>query len=146
MVSNMIVSRFLGPPPPPGSNGPRKISGGPLYPATEVLSLLDRLGSSTLRVWTTKCGDDLQKLSLSLDDAVELLAIALSNRKFIGAEWCIQKPNGPWAACDAYSVVRREWISSARKDMDIEYYIKYAISKAGAILLLVSCHPSSKRT
>lgn len=139
MVNNRIVSRFTGALPEHGND--RKIRGGPLYPAEEVMSLLGNGGSESIITWTKKCTSDVQRWSLNDDDLFDLLGIAVYSGRFIGAEWCEQKPGGPWAACDAYSVIRKEWIPATRKEMDFEYYIKFAIGKTGKILLLVSCHP-----
>ncbi len=145
MVNITIVSRFSDG-LPPGEGETRKIPGGPLYPAAEVLELLADVGDQAVRAWTDKCSKDMQKWSLDADDLCELLRIALNSGRFLGAEWCVQRPDGPWAACDAYSLVRQEWVCHARREMDMEYYIKFAIAKTGKILLVVSCHPpESKR-
>ncbi|PLY15334.1 MAG: hypothetical protein C0631_07640 [Sedimenticola sp.] len=73
------------------------------------------------------------------------MEIAVQSGRFRGAEWCVQHPNGPWAACDAYSFVRREWLAHAHREMSMEYYIKFAIAKTGKLLLVVSCHPPEDR-
>lgn len=140
MVNNVIVSRYTGTLPLSRKKADLKIPGGPIYNTQEVLSLLDTNGRSALRPWTRKCIDDLQKYSLDTDDVEGLLRAALRTGKFLGSEWCEQQPRGPWAACDAYRTFRREWIKAADKEMDVEYYIKFAIGKTGQLLLLVSCH------
>lgn len=144
MVNKTIVSRFTGD-LPHDEGACRKIADGPLYPADEVLALLAEAGVQAVRSWTNKCQRDMQKWSLDTDDLCELIEIALRSGRFLGAEWCVQHPNGPWAACDAYSLVRREWIAYARREMDMEYYIKFAIAKTGKLLLVVSCHPPEDR-
>lgn len=144
MVNKTIVSRFTGN-FPLDEGAPRKIAEGPLYPATEVLALLAESGAQAVSAWTRKCQSDMQKWSLDTDDLCELMEIALRSGHFRGAEWCVQRPNGPWAACDAYSLVRREWVAHARREIDMEYYIKFAIAKTGKVLLVVSCHPSENR-
>jgi len=144
MVNKTIVSRFTGD-LPLDEGACRKIAGGPLYPADEVLALLTESGAQAVRAWTNKCQRDMQKWSLDTDDLCELMEIAVRLGRFHGAEWCVQRPNGPWAACDAYSLVRREWIVYAHREMDLEYYIKFAIAKRGKLLLLVSCHPTEDR-
>ena len=143
MVNTKIVSRFTEG-LPEGSRADRKLSGGPLHPAHEILELLAN-DSSHVIPWTEKCIKDVQKWELDGDDLRELAELAIRNGRFKGAEWCKQKPQGPWAACDAYSVIRREWIAAAHREMDMEYYIKFAISKTGNILLLASCHPPEDR-
>jgi len=82
-------------------------------------------------------------MALDSEELFVLFTEALSKGRFIGSEWCQQQPTGPWAACDAYSLVRREWMSAARRELDMEYYIKFAIGISGTILLLASCHPSN---
>jgi hypothetical protein len=145
MVNNMNVSGYTGTLPASRERADLKIPGGPIYKAQEVLSILDNKGSSALKAWTQKCIKDLQKYALDTDDAEEFIRIALRNGQFLGSEWCEQKPSGPWAACDAYRVFRREELKAAHKEMDFEYYIKFAIGKTGQLLLLVSCHPSENR-
>lgn len=145
MVSAKIVSRFTGELPLEGTC--LKISNGPLYPAEEVLALLTSLESQAqaIRAWTTKCAQDMQKWGIDADGACELIKQALRIGHFLGSEWCIQRPDGPWAACDAYSLVRREWIQHAYRELNVEYYTKFAIAKSGKILLVISCHPSEDR-
>lgn len=145
MVNNRIVSRFTGRLPASAADD-RRIEGGPIYPVAEVLELLSQQAEQSLVLWTRKCKNDLQNYGLDLDDARDLLRSGVQRGRFLGAEWCVQAPNGPWAACDAYSVIRREWVDAAHKEMDFEYYIKFAIGKTGSLLLLVSCHPSQDRS
>ncbi|MYA66563.1 MAG: hypothetical protein F4X09_04575 [Gammaproteobacteria bacterium] len=70
------------------------------------------------------------------------MRLAVSNGQFRGAEWCVQRDEGPWAACDAYTVIRQEWIAKAQKEMPFEYYVKFAIARTGSKVLLASCHLS----
>ena len=145
MVNTAVVSEFAGG-PPLAEGACRVIAGGPLYPAAKVLALLAGSGARAVRVWTEKCDKDIQKCSMDTEDLCELMATAVRSGRFRGAEWCVQRPNGPWAACDAYSVVRREWIAHAHKEFDVEYYIKFAIAKTGQLLLVASCHlPEDRR-
>lgn len=138
MVNNQLnVSAYQG--EPPVGSGSRKIPGGPLYAANRVLEVLDK-GEESTRAWTRKCIGDLQKYALDGKDAVELLTEALQYGRYRDSEWCEQRPGGPWAACDAYTLVRKEWIPYAHKEFQIEYYIKFAIAKTGTVILLVSCH------
>ena len=139
MVSAMIVSRYVGT-LPETDRSDRKISDGPLYPTDEILMLLEI--EQTVRLWTRKCAADVQNLALDGDDLTDLLREAVSGGRFTGSEWCRQTPNGPWAACDAYSLIRSEWMAVASREMRMEYYFKLAIGKTGKILLLVSCHLS----
>jgi len=144
MVNNKIVSQYTGElPHNEGAN--RKIPGGPLYPAREVRAILEDYGDQVVNVWTRKCAQDMQKWALDADDLCQLMKLALTTGRYLDSEWCEQRPNGPWAACDAYLVVRREWIQSAHKDMNIRYYIKFAMNRTGGVLLVVSCHPPEDR-
>lgn len=138
MVNNQInVSAHEGEPPLAGEA--RKIIGGPLYKTARVLSIL-RSGEESARAWTRRCKDDLQKYTLDAADTVELLTEAIQYGRYRDSEWCEQRPTGPWAACDAYTLTRKEWIPYAHKEFTIEYYIKFAIAKTGTVILLVSCH------
>lgn len=142
MVSHTIVSQYSQEPVP--TEGSRRgIPGGPLYDVKNVLGILANTEPRSLQIWTRKGVRDLRALNLDEQNLRELLRLAVSRGRFLGAEWCSQHENGPWAACDAYSVVRREWIINARKEMNIEYYVKFSISRSGSILLLVSCHLSN---
>ena len=141
MVNTKIVSRFQGDGDlPTGEGAALKINIGPLYPSEDVISILEAAGNS-VRAWTKKCTADLQKWSLDDNDLIELVGLAVNRGRYIGSEWCLQRPTGPWAACDAYSIVRRSWVPAAHKEMDFEFYIKFAIGLSGNILLLASCHP-----
>lgn len=143
MVKYFICSRFAGPPPPDARM--RIIPSGPLYPPSEVLKLIKQISEDDVIAWTEKCILDLQNLNLDARDLMELVTIAVTRGRFRKSEWCIQAPNGPWAACDAYSLVRKEFIEKAYREMDVEYYLKFAISLTGAVLLIISCHPPEDR-
>lgn len=140
MVNDKVVSRFTGV-PTRGNGG--IIQKTPLYPAEEILRLLEERGTQAVTFWTRDCAKDVQNLALDHDGVIELIKEAVSAGRFLNAQWCQQKPGGPWAACDAYSVTRKEWIDAAFKFFDIQYYVKFALSKSGRLLLLVSCHASS---
>lgn len=140
MVSRRIVSRFTCS-PPQDEGECRKIDGGWLYSPAEVLKLLEDFGDKAVSLWTRKCREDAQKWSIDNTNLCEVMKEAVQSGTFLGAEWCEQRPGGPWAACDAYYLVRPEWVQYANKMMDTEYYIKFAIAQSGALLLVVSCHP-----
>lgn len=125
---------------PSSESADRKIIGMPLYSQAEVLALLNEQGSECIIAWTRKCKNDLQKYTLDSEDVLELVKLCFQGGRFLSSEWCRQSPDGCWAACDAYIVCIKQWIPSAHKDMNVEYYVKFAISKTGKVLLLVSCH------
>ena len=146
MVNNTIVSLFKGDLPSGDSSAERRISGGGLYGKQEVLRILEGgRPSEVVMPWTRKCIGDLQKYSMDHDDAARLLNLCMREGTFLGSEWCQQKPNGAWAACDAYKMNYREWNHAAQKDFLIEYYVKFCISRTGKVLLVASCHPSENR-
>lgn len=140
MVNDRVVSRFAG--KPTRENG-GIIQREPLYPAQEVLDLLAQRGTEALTLWTRDCVKDVQNLSLDHEGVCGLITQAVTDGRFLNAQWCQQKPGGPWAACDAYTFARSEWIEAAFKSMDIRYYVKFALNKSGRLLLLVSCHTSN---
>jgi hypothetical protein len=126
------------PPEKDAGDKARKVPGGPQYLVAEVLPLL-KSDPARLRVWTVDCGKDVAKLGLDFSEVAILVADAVQNGKFNGSEWCSQKPDGPCAICDAYVLRRTDWNQAAKKNLECEYYVKFAISRAGSILL-VSCH------
>lgn len=141
MVSVRIVSRYQD-----GFSGeaaPRGIEGGPLYPGPEILALIAGHGVENIISWTRKCVEDIQKMALDADELADLVFKALNKGRYIGSEWCQQQPSGPWAACDAYRLRCQEWSPVARREIEMEYYLKFAIGVSGTILLLASCHPST---
>jgi hypothetical protein len=144
MVNTINLSSYPGS-PPLSENADRKISGGsPLYGKQLVNTLLNQ-GESVIRPWTRKCISDLKKYSFDNSDVVDLLQCVLATGVFKGAEWCVAKPGGAWAACDSYQVLRGEWVEYAHKNMQVEYYVKFAVGKQGHLSLMVSCHLSENR-
>ncbi len=140
MISRSLnVSHYAGEPPAAADGEPdRAIRGGPLYGKEEVLSLA---ASGQLRLWSSGAIRDAQKWAFALEDLCGLISLAIQRGRYLKSEWCEQKPNGPWAACDAYRVTRSEWNEAAHKDFELTYYMKFAISKTGQMLLSASNHP-----
>jgi hypothetical protein len=133
MVSFKIISEYSGGPDP----GDRvKIGIVPLYPLDRVRALAS--DPKQVRLWTRKIAKDVLNLNWSEVDVAELLA-ELQPHQYIDSEWCTNG-SGAWAACDAYAVQRREWVSTVNKEMNMEYFVKFAIGKTGALVLVVSCH------
>lgn len=115
--------------------GARTLAGGPLYTAHEVRTVLDSFKPSVL-LWTENCNKDVHfELGWTLDQVEALVRDAVVGGRFIASEWCEQKPDGPCAACDSYEVIRT--IGSPKK-----VYVKFAISKPGMTILVISCHKS----
>ena len=133
MVKFIIVSEYSGGPAP----GDRvKIGAGPLYSLERVQGLVSKSGG--LLLWTRKCSRDVANLAWDADDVAELIQ-SLTASDYKDSEWC-DNGKGAWAACDAYTFRRREWVEAARKEMTVEYFLKFAIGKTGALVLMVSCH------
>lgn len=133
MVSFKIISEYSGGPDP----GDRvKIGTAPLYPLERVRALAS--DPKQVRLWTRKIAKDVLNLNWSEVDVAELLA-ELQPHQYIDSEWCTNG-SGVWAASDAYAVQRREWVSTVNKEMNMEYFVKFAIGKTGALVLVVSCH------
>ena len=137
MVNNRVNIGAWAGQPVPNAGESRKIDGGPLYPAATVLPLLHK---AALNFWTKDCIKDAANLGLDTVDAAKLLVDALSNGSYKDSEWCDQKPGGPIAACDAYVLIRKEWNKYTFSELTCEYFLKFAVSKTGSVILLVSCH------
>ena len=142
MVNNTNISAYKGTPPASFQGDNRHyIERGPIYRPQEIKNALHN-GETALNLWTRKCVKDVQtRLELDMSDVLALLKI-ISNGKgtYLKSEWCVQKPTGPWAACDGYTVVREEWRDNLKRYDDVRYYVKFAINKSGKLLLIVSCH------
>jgi hypothetical protein len=133
MVRFKIISEYSGDPEP----GDRvKIGSGPLYDLVCVQELSKQ--PSGVQLVTRKCRQDVQNLDLDEDGVAQLL-LSLSARDYKDSEWC-DNGNGAWAACDTYTFRRTEWVETAHKNMTMNYFLKFAIGKAGNLLLMLSCH------
>jgi hypothetical protein len=139
MVSSTIVSQYSGELPAPGKDRKIKEVTGPLYDPVKVLEILN---VKQPIAWANKCISDMQKWSFDGDDLEKLTRYAIEHGQYIDSEWCTNKPNGAFAACDSYRFTRREWNENAYREMSFDYYVKVAIGKTGKVLLLASCHPS----
>lgn len=82
----------------------------------------------------TLCGAPLY----CLERVAELIQ-GLRKDCYIDSEWC-ENGKGAWTACDAYSIKRLETALASGKSMTVEYFVKFAVSKTGQLVLLVSCH------
>lgn len=136
MVTFVIVSEYSGPLPVAGAS--RKIGTGPLYELTRIQALAATAGS--LRFWTRGSEQEARDLDVDTEDVAQWL-LELTPRSYRDSEWCTDGGRA-WAACDAYLLRRHEWMPAARKYMFIEYFLKFAIAKSGALVLMVSCHTS----
>lgn len=133
MVTFAIVSQSQPGSPPQGHH--RKIVGGPLYDLAQVQGIVQLRGR--VRFWTRKSAFDAKELSLEAEGVGQFL-LALRADHYRDSEWCTD--GRAWAACDSYVLLRKEWVPSAGKAMLMEYFLKFAVSKSGTLVLMVSCH------
>jgi hypothetical protein len=139
MVNTTIVSRYTGTGVPLGG-AHLKITGGPLYPRADVLDLIEK--STRISAPTKNGAADIAKLKLTdQTELADLLKDTVTRGRFISSEWCRTADDGPWAACDAYELKRKEWNEYAYKELEFAYYVKFCIGKTGQVILLISCHP-----
>ncbi len=133
MVTFSIISEYSGGPDP----GDRvKIDGGPLYPLTRVQTLAAL--PDGVQLLTTKCRHDVQSLGFDEEEVATLLQ-SLVAEDYKDSEWC-DNGRGFWAACDSYTIRRKEWVETAHKELTMNYFLKFAIGKTGTLVLMLSCH------
>jgi hypothetical protein len=112
---------------------------GPLYELQRVQAIA--AGGDGVYLWTHNSGRDIASLAWDTSDVAKLLGELQANGRFLQSEWC-DNGRGAWAACDAYSITRLEWNAYAHKHLSITYYLKFAVSKTGQVILIASCHVS----
>lgn len=117
----------------------RKIAGGPLYGLAKIQALTE-LPDSVL-FWTAKCRRDAANLILEPDDVGAMIR-ELKERNYRDSEWC-DNGKGSLAACDTYTLTRDEYLSNAGKWFRTTYFLKFAESRTGRLVLIVSCHTSN---
>ena len=134
MVPFKNISDYHGEPPQSGNS--RKIPGGPLYRLCDVQALT--LESNVLNLWTKDCRNNVVDLGFDAADVGGLIR-ELTTRDYRDSEWC-ENGRGAVAACDAYTLRRIEFREKIGKTFPIKYYLKFAVARSGALLLIVSCH------
>ena len=135
MVKIFVVSEYSLNPPEDGQ-GRVKIAKGPLYDLARVQRLATAGGLNT---WTDRCDKAVYELFAGDLEAVAGLLGHLRTADYRDSEWCTNGRNA-LAACDAYALRRLEWVASAGREMGVEYFVKFAVGKAGQLVLLVSYH------
>jgi len=143
MINNRAVnvSRFPGPlPDEVAAGGDRSIGAALIYDTAEILALAE---AENVQLWSNGARRDAAKWSLDIPDLSRLIVAALQRGRFLGVEWCESRRGGPWAACEAWVITQREWVETAGKYMGLTYYLKFAISRTGNILLMASNHPEN---
>ncbi|MCO4320995.1 hypothetical protein [Aliidiomarina quisquiliarum] len=140
MVTVRVLSRFKDEPPTDWiDDKDRIIPFGPLYPAEEVAKLV--ADSHAIRAVTKKCRNDMQNLEIDNEALAQLIIKAIKTGRYRNSVWCRIK-NKTIAACDSYVVFEKAWVEAAAKELESEYYLKFALNDAGKLLLVVSCHLS----
>lgn len=134
MVPFKNLSAFDGVPPKDAES--RKIAGGPLYGLADIQTV--SAIPDAVNLWTPKCRRDVANLALDTADVGAMIR-ELVESNYRDSEWC-DNGMGAWAACDAYSLQRLEHMEKAGKSLRVEYFLKFALSKTGKLVLIVSCH------
>ena len=134
MVRCRNLSAYTGVVPAEGVDS--KIPGGPLYDLVRMKGIAKSRNGVVL--WTRKCIYDVADLGLDAEGVCDLIQ-ELRSENYRGSEWC-ENGTGSTAACDAYNLIRTEYIANMDKKSDVEYFIKIAISMSEKTLLIVSCH------
>lgn len=138
MVRSVVLSEYTAEPPDqPGRVKIATLGGAPLYCLERVQALVE--DENRLTLLTRKCQRDVHNLFDSDLERVAELIQGLRKDCYIDSEWC-ENGKGAWAACDAYSIKRLETALASGKSMTVEYFVKFAVSKMGQLVLLVSCH------
>lgn len=135
MVTFVVLSEYSK--DPPTEFGRFKISNGPLYDLVRIQILVK--DEDKLVAWTKKCRNDVDKFFAGDYGEVAELIRSIKDRDYIDSEWC-ENGSGRIAACDAYKVRRVEDVPLTGKRETFEYFLKFAIGKAGNLVLVVSCH------
>ncbi len=137
MVKFIVLSEYITNPPQISGEGRTKILGGPLYGLARVQALVE--DDAVLKAWTEKCRKDVRKwFDDDMHRIVELIG-SLKSSDYIDSEWC-ENGAGAVAACDAYSIKKFETAPATGQRIKMEYFLKFAVSKTGKVVLMVSCH------
>jgi hypothetical protein len=123
---------------PPGDGKTRKIDGGPLYDLARIKALSGL--PDAVNLWTAKARRDVANLAMAPADVGAMIR-QLTERDYRDSEWCDNGQN--CAACDAYALTRDEYMEHAGKSFRMVYFLKFAESKTGKLVLIVSCHTSN---
>ena len=137
VVTFKNLSAYEGTPPEEGKS--RKIADGPLYSLAEIQALSEQ--PDTVMLWTRRCVDKAADLGFDASGVGGLFR-ELSKQDYRDSEWC-ENGKGGVAACDAYTLSRVERIEATNKLSRIVYFLKFALSKTGKLVLMVSCHTSN---
>lgn len=135
MINNHNVSAYYGMPPKQGNS--RFITNGPIYSKQQVFELCTK---QAVNLWTKESILDARKLNLEIPEIALLIHKALNEGKYENSQWCQSKNSGSWAACDSYAISISRFMLPECKEILVTLYFKFAISKAGSALLVISNH------
>ena len=118
---------------------------GPIYSLDRVVALAQ--DASRVNLWTRNSIKRAQSLhgtsTIQFDSDTEYIASLLvelgANGTYLKSEWC-ENGKDAVAACDSYKLVRQEWAAESNKLVSVEYYLKFALSKSGNVILVISNH------
>jgi hypothetical protein len=137
MVKIVVLSEYSTSPPSELGTGRIKIDVGPIYDLSRVQALAQE--ENQLQAWTEKCRKDVRKWFDDDWQRVSDLIGSLRNADYIDSEWC-ENGKGAIVACDAYSYYLTETAPATGQPLRMEYFVKFAVSKTGTLVLMVSCH------
>ena len=138
MVKIIIVSEYSTNPPAELGGGRVKITAGPLYGLARVQALIE--DENNLMIVTDKGRKDFRKwFDDDLQQIADLIGLLMES-DYIDSEWCETGKGAAIAACDAYRLrVNESDPVTGRRDQ-MQYFLKFAVSKTGAVVLMLSCH------
>ncbi len=148
MVSATILSKYQGPPPPPGEEGADRVipTSGPLYQESEIAQALE----ADIVFTSSRCRQDWQDLMETLEtqepsiDFPSFLLEAIKRGDWKKAEWC-KGSNGSWFASDVYvyEFNYERTVGHIWQEFSVAYYLKFCIGARQMLIYMVSCHTSS---
>lgn len=147
MVNRYIVSKYVDAPPTEAvlASGSRRINKKYLYDIADIRKLASTPDTDeSVLAWTAGAKADISGLLWDMEDVKELILHALDHGRRLKPEWCVQSPDGPLAACDVFIVSRHEVGKRDNVRRIMQYYLKFAVSKTGRLLLIASCHTTEK--
>ena len=139
MITFVVISEYSQDPPTQTGLRVKIAVGRSLYALDRVQALAGN--GQRIKAVTQKCLQDVETLFAGEYDDVASLIRAIRPHDYRDSEWC-DCGKGSVAACDAYVVHRVEVAPGSGQQVSVTYFLKFAISKTGQLVLMVSCHLS----
>lgn len=139
MITFVVISEYSQDPPTQTGLRVKIAVGRSLYALERVQALAGN--GQRIKAVTQKCLQDVETLFAGEYDDVASLIRAIRPHDYRDSEWC-DCGKGSVAACDAYVVHRVEVAPGSGQQVSVTYFLKFAISKTGQLVLMVSCHLS----